>query len=351
MVAVVKIDEFAAGDELAALQGRLVSEQKAHQRTRRELSRTQERVDELEHLMRRYATVHPKDAKVPKWMRPKGKKDTHRATALLLLSDLHLDEVVDLHEMSGMNAYNRQIAEARLERVVNGAVKMAQAYIAGVKWDGIVCALNGDILSGGIHEELDRTNEAPTAASITYWVPKLASALTHLADEFGKVFVPCAEGNHDRFYKRTPMKKRAESSFGWLLYNWLADVLRDDDRITFSITTSPGQVFEVYDTRFHLIHGDGFRSQGGVGGIYPSMLKYLLRQDAMWGTQGQSIDVHLLGHWHQYLTGPNFIVNGSLKGFDEYAKANGFSFEPPRQAFAVVTPDRGITMQMPIYAE
>jgi len=340
----------AAEQSAATAAARLETERRNHAATRRELARSIERVDELQDLLERYQVVKPADMKVPKWLAPKRSTKAHHATALLLLSDLHLDEVVDLHEMSGMNSYDRDIAEQRLQTVVDGVVKLATTFVTGVEWDGIVVALNGDILTGEIHDELARTNAAPTTASVTHWVPRLAAALTHLADTFGKVFVPCTDGNHDRTYKQIPAKQRAESSFAWVVYNWLADVLRDDPRITFSITTAPGQVYDIYDTTFHQVHGDAFRSGGGVGGIYPAMLKYLLRMDALWATHGRPVDVHLLGHWHTYLTGPNFIVNGSLKGYDEYAKRSGFGFEPPRQALAVVTPERGIVQQMPVYA-
>lgn len=341
----------AAHAEAANVAARLDSERKKHHATRRELTASQERVAELEKLLARFTAVKPGDTRVPGWMQPKGQPRTHHATALLVLSDLHLDEVVDLDEMAGMNAYSRKIAERRLDAVINGVVKMCRDYVAGVTFDGIVVALNGDVITGEIHDELARTNEAPPMATVAHWVPRIASALVHLADEFGSVFVPCTDGNHDRAYKRVPAKKRAESSMAWVVYNWLADTLRDDERITFRITTAPGQVYPIYDTTFHQIHGDGFRSSGGVGGIYPSMLKYLLRQDALWTSQGQPIDCHIMGHWHQYLTGPNFLVNGSLKGMDEYAKSNGFSFELPRQALAIVTPERGISMQMPVYAD
>ena len=225
--------------------------------------------------------------------------------------------------------------------------------MSGVEFDGIVVALNGDIITGEIHHELAVTNEAPTMATIVHWVPKLASAIVHLADSFGKVHVPCTDGNHDRdpSKRRTPAKRRAESSFAWIIYSWLADLLRDDDRITFSLTTAPGQIYSVYGTVMHQIHGDGFRSQGGVGGLYPSMLKYLLRQDALYSAHNQRIDCHLIGHWHQLLFGPNFCVNGSLKGYDEYAKSLGFGFELPRQALMIVTPERGIVQQMPVYCD
>lgn len=310
------------------------------------------RIDELEQLMDRFRAVRPADQAVPKWLTPKASRARkHHATALLMLSDLHLDEVVDPLAMAGMNAYDRDIATQRLERVVEGTVTVASRFVAGVEWDGLVVALNGDILTGEIHDELARTNEAPTAASVTYWVPRLASALTYLADHFGRVHVPCTDGNHDRTYKKIPAKQRAESSWAWVVYNWLADMVRDDKRITFDIDPSEGRVYPIYDTWFHQIHGDGFRSAGGIGGIYPSMLKYLHRMDAMWAAHGKRIDVHLMGHWHTYLTGPNFLVNGSLKGYDEYARHGGFRPEKPRQAFAVVTPERGITQQMPIYAD
>jgi hypothetical protein len=338
-------------ERLAAAQARLVTEQRQHASTRRELARVQERVEELAALLDRYTAVHPGDLKVPKWITKRSRKGAHHATALLMLSDLHLDEVVDLAAMSGLNEYNREIAERRLERVIDGTVRLATEYVSGVTWDGIVVALNGDLLSGDIHEELARTNVAPTTASVTYWVPRLAAALTHLADTFGAVFVPCTDGNHDRNYRKTPSKQRAESSFAWVIYNWLADMLRDDERITFAITTAPGQCYPIYDTVFHQSHGDAFRSAGGVGGLYPSMLKHIHRLDAMWAAQGVAVDVHLFGHWHQYLTGPNFIVNGSLKGYDEYARANAFRPEPARQALAVVTPERGIVQQMPVYAD
>ncbi len=164
--------------------------------------------------------------------------------------------------MAGLNSYDRETALRRLERIVEGTVKLASHYVAGVHFDGIVVALNGDILTGDIHDELARTNEAPTPASITYWVPLLASALTHLAEHFGKVHVVCTDGNHDRTFKRIPAKQRAESSFAWIVYNWLADLCRPDERISFSITTAESQVFPIYSTTFHQVHGDGFRSAG-----------------------------------------------------------------------------------------
>lgn len=347
-------DEAAAADDdatAATLRAKLDAERKAHAATRREVVRRDERVAELEQLLERYTVADPKSMTVPKWTRPRKTRKAHHATALLLLSDLHLDEVVDSAEINGLNAYSRAIAHDRLTAVVEGTIELCDRYVAGVELDGIVVAILGDILTGDIHDELARTNEAPVMDSVTHWVPAIASALTRLADAFGAVHVPCVDGNHDRFYRKMQTKQRATSSVAWVIYNWLATVLADDPRITFSITPAPEQVVGIYDTRFLLSHGDGFRSAGGIGGIYPSLLKWLHRKHRQFEATGQPWDVALMGHWHQLLTGPDFQVNGSLKGFDQYAAAQGFNPEPARQALSIVTPERGITQQLPVYTD
>jgi hypothetical protein len=42
------------------------------------------------------------------------------------------------------------------------------------------------------------------------------------------------------------------------------------------------------------------------------------------------------------------LINGSLKGYDEYAWNNSFSFEQPQQALFLVTPEHGASFHMPI---
>jgi hypothetical protein len=43
------------------------------------------------------------------------------------------------------------------------------------------------------------------------------------------------------------------------------------------------------------------------------------------------------------------IVNGSLKGYDEYAWSGNFPFEEPRQALWLTHPKHGITISMPVH--
>ena len=306
----------------------------------------------LRELLDRFSFVSPGHAITPEWTTHHVEGPTvHHATAVLMLSDLHLDEVVDLAEMDGINEYNREIAERRLHRLVEATVKLLKRYVAGVELDGLVLAILGDIITGVIHDELARTNEAPPSASIVYWVPVLASAIRYLRDQLQvPIHVPAVDGNHDRFYGKPHHKQRAVTSLAWIIYNWLADHLDGEEGITFSLTTSAEQIVPVYNTRLMLSHGDSFRSAGGVGGLYPSLLKWLFRRHRQYTQTRQDFDYALIGHWHSTLYGQDFFVNGSLKGYDEYAKALGFDFETPKQSLFLVTPERGVVQRLEVHA-
>jgi hypothetical protein len=348
---VTDIDALVAESDTAELRAALERAQRSARNSQAELTALRKLREVDQQLLASIAAIHPHDTKTPKWMAAKPSRKVHHATPVLMLSDLHLDEVVSLRDMHGMNEYDRTIAEARLSRVIDFAVEFCKRYSTGLTYDGVVVAMLGDIITGAIHAELAETNEAAVPATVVHWVPKLGSALTYLADNFDHVHVPCIDGNHDRITDKTRMKARAENSYAWIIYNWLADSLRADDRITFSISPSSDQILDVYDTKFLLQHGDGFRGGGGVGGIYPPLLKYLYRQQGMWSAVGQHWDYALMGHWHSLMWGQNFVVNGSLKGYDEYARRNGFGYEQARQALFLVTPERGMTIQTAVYAQ
>jgi hypothetical protein len=58
----------------------------------------------------------------------------------------------------------------------------------------------------------------------------------------------------------------------------------------------------------------------------------------------------VLGHFHQLIMAPSsgFLLNGSLKGYDEYASIGNFAFEQPQQAMWIDTPNKNILWQTAI---
>jgi len=266
-------------------------------------------------------SVSDLSVRVPTWRSPKARHKKSAATPLLMLSDLHLGEVVAPEEIEFCNGFDVNIAEDRLRHVFDKAVSFPQEVMSGLSYKGIVCALGGDFLSGSIHPELLRTNAQTDFEAVAYWVPKLAAGIGMLADHYGQVYVPCVAGNHDRSptNRRVPSKKRAQDSFTWIIYHWLQDHFRDDPRVKLDVSTGSDIAFNVYDTRFNLTHGDQFKGGNGIGGVAVPIMRGNTKKMARQASIGNPYDYLLMGHFHQFLTLPNVLVNGSLKGYDEYA--------------------------------
>lgn len=287
--------------------------------------------------------LHP-----PTWMTP-DKPRTSAATLVAMLSDTHFDEIVSPDEMEGLNAYNREIATIRMQAWSHNVIKLARHHLSGVKYDGMVLMLGGDIFSGDIHEELSVTNEDTMIGSLLFWSEQIAAAIDMFAGEFKKVHVVAVVGNHGRTTRKPRMKQRVRTNFDWLLAKMVERHFAKDKRVTFTVPESADAWLKIYDHGHLVTHGDQVNGGGGIGGIYPPIMRMRAKKQSRYLATGKSFQTIWLGHWHQYISTPSMVVNGSMKGFDEYALLNGFSFEQPQQALALVTPKHNLTFQAPVF--
>lgn len=295
----------------------------------------------------------------PKWAkRPRDKHD-HHATFVTFLSDVHAGERVDEREMNGVNAYNLEVCERRLERFFDRTILVAERYLTGVTTDGIVLALGGDLVSGDIHDELEQTNECSTYEAVEFLVPRLVAGITKLLDTFGNVHVVSAPGNHGRDSKKPRSKGRsahnADTHVAQLVRMMLEPIIRTGAApVSFSIPKSFDAGFKVYDWSFNLEHGDTFKFSGTseIGSIGP-VKRGTLRKSNRLLAEDAPMDYNLIGHFHQFMpmAPQGFVVNGSLKGYDEYARSWHLRPERAQQALLVVTPEWGITTQTPVFVQ
>jgi hypothetical protein len=287
----------------------------------------------------------------PDWLQGANRQQSTHGTAVLFFSDNHFDEVVNPNEIGGCNAYDRDIAVRRIRNTFKHAITLLKGYMSRPKYDGIVCALGGDHVSGNIHDELVETNAAPINETLIVLEGLLIEGIGALADEFGKVHVPCVTGNHGRMHKKPRAKQRGIHNFEWAVFQRLAGYFRPDSRVTFDIPEGPDAMFTVYQRRFCLTHGDQFRGGGGIGGIMVPILRGISKKQMRQQAIGDTFDVAMMGHWHQYIHMNQLIINGSSKGYDEYAAANNFAFEPPQQALFIEHPKVGATFRMPVLCD
>lgn len=289
--------------------------------------------------------------RIPAWLLATRPAHGSPGVPTLLLSDLHWGEVVDPTQIGGVNEYNLQIASARLRRVVETTVDLLKNHMASPEYPGIVLALGGDMVTGDIHEELSATNEKEIMPVVLDLWGALAWVIETVANEFGKVFVPAVGGNHARTTQKIRAKGRNFTSFDWLVYQFLAKRFENDPRVTFQIPSGPDALYSVYGHRYLLTHGDQFRGGDGMIGALGPIIRGDHKKRSRNGQIDMGYDTLVLGHWHQLIQMQRLIVNGSLIGYNEYAYAGNFGFEPPKQALWITHPGRGITFSMPVHAD
>lgn len=281
---------------------------------------------------------------------------------MTIWSDWHYGERVRKDEMHGLNEFNIEIAKKRIQRLVDRTIRLIHGFAfkeAGkdVKFPGIIVCLGGDLITGDIHEELADTNEARPLECINDLLDLIAGAIEKLADHFGFVFVPCVPGNHGRTTRKPRAKNRIFTSYEWNLYTNLERHFRNDSRVQFYIPAECDAHFTVVGHRFLLTHGDSLGTKGGdgmIGSIGP-IQRGNIKIGRAEAQVGQDYDTLVIGHWHSYQPkGALFpaIVNGALKGYDEYARLIlRVPFDRPAQAVWFVHPQQGVTTQFPVYVD
>jgi len=318
---------------------------------REQLEASQEDTVSNEKLIRiiRNAAETPSESDLS-WLTYKSKGDSSKSVPVLFLSDLHFDEVVEPSQVEYVNSYNREIAVKRIQTVFNNSLDLLTRKLKN-KYAGCIVALGGDLLSGNIHEELAETNEATILESILVLTDVLEAGLRSMADSFGSLYVPCVVGNHGRIHKKPRFKFRVQQNYEWIVYQLLAKRFFNDARVRFDIPESTDVTFKVFDVTFLLTHGDQFKGGSGISGIFtPLMLgasRKLKRQQAV----HKPFDVMMCGHFHSYIHTNSLIINGTTKGYDEFAYGMNFPFEKPQQALFLVNEKHGVTIRLPVLCD
>jgi hypothetical protein len=293
--------------------------------------------------------------KTPDWVIKTPKKtEGLPGVPTLFCSDWHWGEVVDPNQIAFKNSFNPRIARQRAQSLVKHTIDLLFNHMVNPTYPGIVLVLGGDMFSGDIHEELAESNEQSTMESLIDLFGVMIWVIESLLDYFPRIFIPCVTGNHGRMTRKPRHKNRVYTNFDWLLYQLLQKHFhpgggKKDERVSFQISDGSDAYFRIYDHRYLLTHGDQFRGGDGVIGPLGPIIRGDHRKRTRQSQIDQDYDTLLLGHFHQLMQLRRVIVNGSLKGYDEYAWAGNFPFEEPRQALWLTHPKHGITISMPVH--
>lgn len=280
----------------------------------------------------------------PKPIKPVFKTSKGEATALTLWSDIHCEEKITKQSTNRLNEFNPDICRTRMTNLPVNTLKLINNHRNVVNIDNLVIALLGDMINGFIHDEYVSTNYM-TPIEATLFIQELIEAgLTYLIDngKFKRIIVVCKVGNHSRTTDKVYGQTELVNSYEYFLYKYLEKKFAG--QIEFLIEENYISYYDVYDYTLSFEHGHAFKYAGGIGGIYPALMRHLSKSYSI-----KRFDLACMGHWHSTIHLPNALINGCVCGYNDYARRKGFSFEPPKQQFLLINKEKGFTTNEPIF--
>lgn len=276
----------------------------------------------------------------------KATQKDNEAAAMVVLSDLHLEERVDAKTVNGINEFNLEIAERRLKNVFVNALKLINIHRTDIKIQTIVLFLLGDIISGTIHDELLESNYLSPTNAILFADRLLSWGIDYILDNSDlNLFIPTCPGNHGRTTHKTRINTYHDNSYEQLLYRNLQKRYEKEKRIVFQVSESYLNYVQVFDFVIRAHHGDFIKGSG-------SNLKVpFYKAIAEWNSS-RPADLDVIGHYHNYTVDRKFIVNGSLVGYNAFGMSIKASAEPPCQFFGLIDKKRNrLTVTAPIFVD
>lgn len=263
-------------------------------------------------------------------------KKSQQAVPVAVLSDVHAGESVEWSQTNGKNRYDPDLCRLAIDRFF-------QEFIGRVDWcaqrwsiRGVTVALLGDLMTGYLHEDHRETNRLSPPQEVVFLQSIIKGWLLKLQELYGRVYVPCCFGNHGRSTTKPRSQNAAATSWEWLLYKHLEDLLSQNRDIVFDVAEGTLLYSDILGQTIRWTHGDKGISYSGKG---QATTGHAVRRAAGAWDQTTQADLTVIGHFHTIESGPRVVVNGSTIGLSAYGIDIAVPAEEPAQAFFVVTKD------------
>lgn len=260
------------------------------------------------------------------------------AVACALASDWHVEEPVLASDVHGLNEYNLDVAKSRAEHFFKNVLRLTDIQARESKITTLYLGVLGDFFSGFIHEELKANNLLAPGDAAHFCKGLFFSGIDFLLRESSYTLEgDMLPGNHGRMTHQMWFGDPTGTSLETFMYGSIVDRYHDNPRVRLKVSPQ-AMVYRTFFEKFklRLIHGYEVKYAGGVGGLTIPLRKAL----AQWNNPIRA-DLTVLGHFHQRLDGGDFLVNGSLIGYNTYAQAIKASYEEAVQSFFLISARRG----------
>jgi predicted phosphodiesterase len=232
-------------------------------------------------------------------------RSSSKAPAMIVhLSDLHLNELVDLPS----NKYDFYIASKRLKLFAEDAIKIGKAY--GVS--NVVLVDTGDNLNSSrrLDEILSMATNRAKATQIS--IILLEYFIIHL-NKFFNIQCAFVTGNESRANQELGWSEiLASDNYDFTIFNTLKLLFRNKPGIIFHDCGANEQIVTVNKKNILIIHGH----QVSTGNVQKSIQELV----GKYSNKGLQVDFVMFGHVHSAYLSDYFARGASLVGSNAYSE-------------------------------
>lgn len=271
------------------------------------------------------------------------KKGGYKRAISLTLSDLHFGADIFSKETGYLN-YGPSEEARRFAEVIKQTIEYKPQYRKDTE---LHVNLLGDIIQHKLHDAQDA---APVSEQVCRAIHLLIQGFAHLAENFSRVHVHCATGNHGRDLNRH--KERATTgkwdSVETVIYYSVKSALSHYKNMTFDIPKTPFVIYEVFGHKIFATHGDNVLKPGNPGNsLRIANLENQINRINASLKDKEEIKVAIVGHTHcasvsNLNTGCIMVMNGALPPVDQYTVSIGFLENRASQTLFEITPDHAL---------
>lgn len=272
----------------------------------------------------------------------RAKSTGQSQSAVLLLSDTHVGQVVEPNQTLGFGRYDFDMFLARLKRLEDSVTSIVQDHTTTGLSELVLC-LGGDMLHGALNHGAEAAQHNTLFNQFYGAGHAIAQFIRNLAPLVPKIRIFTVVGNHPRWINQHKMPTdNRYSNLDQFLYAYTQALLGVVTTVEWTLSQQPFALFEIQNHIFHLSHGDHLRGGDRALGIpNHSVARMVSSTTQLYGKFEQPAPhYYLTGHLHRSIVLPHargsVIVNGGFAGIDGYSLSNGFSPVDPSQTFFLV---------------
>jgi predicted phosphodiesterase len=252
---------------------------------------------------------------------PVHKIDKVSGAGILQLSDMHLNELVDLPA----NKFNFAVGSQRLYKYVQRAKKFFEAFNV----QEVLIALTGDLLNSD--RRLDELlNQSANRSRATFIAVDLIQSIIRDMGQSFNIHITSVSGNESRVKDEIGYsEKMITDNYDFTIYEMLRKLFKDQP-VKFIKTNHVEQPVRIGDKTVLLVHGEHYKGD---------VEKKVIQTCGKWASRGTIIDFVIFGHLHYARIGDHFGRSASLVGMNDYSDKALQLITKASQNIHIIEPD------------